>query len=53
MAVGKSLGFELVGGSRDLFGSQFHCSILFDWVLGATPDVAGSSATYRDPQVLR
>jgi hypothetical protein len=28
MAVGKGLNFELVDGSRDLFGSQFHCSIL-------------------------
>ena len=27
VAVGKDLDFELTGGSRDLFGSQFHCSI--------------------------
>jgi hypothetical protein len=28
VAVGKGLDFELIGGSRDLFGSQFHCSSL-------------------------
>jgi hypothetical protein len=28
VAVGKGLDFDLIGGSRDLFGGQFHCSIL-------------------------
>jgi hypothetical protein len=32
VVIGDGPGFELAQSSLDLYGCEFHCSLLFDWV---------------------